>query len=285
MQDFRGRTAVVTGAASGIGLALARRLAAEGMNLVVCDIEDEPLAAAVEELGGRGVEVLSMHADVSDPAAVEELAAAAETRFGPVAVVCNNAGVAVGGLSWEVAPEDWDWIIGVNLKGVVNGIRSFVSRMVAAGVEGHVVNTASIAGLTSSPLMGPYNVTKHGVVTLSEVLAGELAMVGANIGVSVLCPGWVATRIHESDRNRPHAAESTPEMDQMAEAVRSVIGGLIESGMSPDDVADEVLDAIRTGRFYIRPHAGMETYVEARCKAVLGGTTPAVIGPFEITAQ
>lgn len=226
-----------------------------------------------------------MHADVSDPAAVEELAAAAETRFGPVAVVCNNAGVAVGGLSWEVAPEDWDWIIGVNLKGVANGIRSFVSRMVAAGVEGHVVNTASIAGLTSSPLMGPYNVTKHGVVTLSEVLAGELAMVGANIGVSVLCPGWVATRIHESDRNRPHAVETTPEMDQMAEAVRSVIGGLIESGMSPDDVADEVLDAIRTGRFYIRPHAGMETYVEARCKAVLGGTTPAVIGPFEITAQ
>ncbi|MCE7885798.1 MAG: SDR family NAD(P)-dependent oxidoreductase [Actinobacteria bacterium ATB1] len=285
MQDFRGRTAVVTGAASGIGLALARRLAAEGMNLVVCDIEDEPLAAAVEELGGRGVEVLSMHADVSDPAAVEGLAAAAETRFGPVAVVCNNAGVAVGGLSWEVAPEDWNWIIGVNLKGVVNGIRSFVSRMVAAGVEGHVVNTASIAGLTSSPLMGPYNVTKHGVVTLSEVLAGELAMVGANIGVSVLCPGWVATRIHESDRNRPHTAETTPEMDQMAEAVRSVIGGLIESGMSPDDVADEVLDAIRTGRFYIRPHAGMETYVEARCKAVLGGTTPAVIGPFEITAQ
>lgn len=285
MQDFRGRTAVVTGAASGIGLALARRLAAEGMNLVVCDIEDEPLTAAAEELGGRGVEVLSMHADVSDPAAVEEFAAVAETRFGPAAVVCNNAGVAVGGLSWEVVPEDWDWIIGVNLKGVVNGIRSFVSRMVAAGVEGHVVNTASIAGLTSSPLMGPYNVTKHGVVTLSEVLAGELAMVGANIGVSVLCPGWVATRIHESDRNRPHAAESTPEMDQMAEAVRSVIGGLIESGMSPDDVADEVLDAIRTGRFYIRPHAGMEDYVEARCKAVLGGMAPAVIGPFEITAQ
>ncbi|MCC7076040.1 MAG: SDR family NAD(P)-dependent oxidoreductase [Acidimicrobiia bacterium] len=282
MQELAGRTAVVTGAASGIGLALARRLGAEGMNLVLCDIEAPALDVAVRELETEGAEVLASVADVADPAAVEDLASATVDRFGVPHLLCNNAGVATGGLMWDISAEMWDWILGVNVKGVANGIRAFVSRMVQAGVEGHVVNTASVAGLVSAPLMSPYCVTKHGVVTLSECLAGELEMVGAKIGVSVLCPGWVATRIHESDRNLPENV--TPPPLEMAAAMREVVGQAIAGGMDPARVADEVVDAIRTERFYIRPHAGMEGMVSARCEAVMAGANPAFIGPLDITS-
>ena len=282
MKDLDGRVAVVTGAASGIGRALAERFAAEGMRLVLADVEAEPLAATADALRQAGADVETSTADVSRPEALEELADLCQSRFDGAHVLCNNAGVAVGGLSWEVAPEDWDWILGVNLVGVVNGIRAFVPRMIAAGQEGYVVNTASIAGLTAPALMSPYNATKHAVVALSETLLADLRLSGAPIGVSVLCPGWVRTRIHEADRNKPGAnvAEEPPNPDQ--EAAREMLGSLINGGMAPEDVAMRVLEAIREDRFWIRTHEDMEPMVRERCEAIIKGETPQLMAPTDI---
>ena len=207
MQDFAGKVAVVTGGASGIGLGLARRFGAEGMRVVIGDIEEGPLAAAVAELSDAGVEVEGVVTDVSDAAQVQALADAAVARFGGVHVVCLNAGVGSGGLSWETTTDTWEWVLGVNLWGVINGIRSFVPLLMQQDA-GHIVNTASVAGLVAGPFMGPYNASKHAVVALSETLLHELAMSAGHVHVSVLCPGWVNTRIGESGRNRPGAAES-----------------------------------------------------------------------------
>ncbi len=172
------------------------------MKVVLADVEQEPLDAARDELDAAGADVLAVRTDVSDGDQVDALAAATLEHFGAVHLVCNNAGVGGGGLSWEASREDWDWVLGVNLWGVIHGIRAFVPHLVAQD-EGHVVNTASIAGFAYGPMMGPYNASKAAVVAISETLKAELAMQGSKVGVSVLCPGWVNTRIHESDRNRP----------------------------------------------------------------------------------
>ncbi len=199
MDTIEDKVAVVTGAASGIGRALAGRFATEGAKVVLADVEVEALEKAAAEIEGTGAEVLAVPTDVSDGQAVEALRDAAVERFGAVHVVCNNAGVASGGTLWTATDEDWGWVLGVNLMGVVHGVQAFTPLMIEQG-EGHIVNTASIAGMLAPPFMGIYNATKHAVVALSESLHGELALFAPGVGVSVLCPGWVE---HPHPRVRP----------------------------------------------------------------------------------
>ncbi|MBS1839212.1 MAG: SDR family NAD(P)-dependent oxidoreductase [Actinobacteria bacterium] len=202
MDRFEVRVAAITGAASGIGRAMADALAAEGMRLVLADVEAGPLESAAHELRSAGADVFAVTADVSRAAEVERIGEAAMDVFGGLHVACNNAGVAGGGATWEIDAATWDWVLGVNLMGVVHGLRTFTPRIVASG-GGHIVNTASMAGLTSPAFMSPYNASKHAVVTISESMFVELQMLHPEVGISVLCPGWVRTRIAESDRNRP----------------------------------------------------------------------------------
>ncbi len=209
MKDLQGKVAVVTGGASGIGRAVAEAAATAGMQVVLADIEEAALKEADTAMTASGAEVLSVVTDVSVGSSVDELRDKALARFGAVHLVHNNAGVAVGGPLWTVTEADWTWVLGVNLWGVVHGIRAFVPVLLEQG-EGHVVNTASLAGLTSPSMLGPYNVTKHAVVTMSETLYRDLEAVGSRVGVSVLCPGFVQTRIAESDRNRPDWAPADP---------------------------------------------------------------------------
>src|SRR5437588_11349714 len=217
MQDLKGKVAVVTGAASGIGNAVATRLAEEGMRVVLADMEEGPLADAEKKLADDGATVLAVPTDVTKGDQMDALAQKTFDTFGTVHVVHNNAGVATGGPMWTLTEADWQWVLGVNLWGVIHGVRAFVPRLVEQG-EGHVVNTASIAGLTSSPLMAPYNVSKHGVVTLSETLQHELTMQGSPVRVSVLCPGWVNTRIADADRNRPPELRNAEEASPVGDA-------------------------------------------------------------------
>src|SRR3954449_6626026 len=220
MKDLKGKVAVVTGAASGIGNAVATRFAQEGMKVVLADIEEGPLADAEKALAETGANVLAVPTDVTKGDQMDTLAQKTFDAFGTVHVIHNNAGVATGGMMWTLTEADWQWVLGVNLWGVIHGVRVFVPRMVEQA-EGHVVNTASRAGLTSAPMMGPYNVSKHGVVTLSETLAAELALHGSPVKVSVLCPGWVNTRINEAERNRPPELQPSAEADtSMAEMGR-----------------------------------------------------------------
>src|SRR3954471_7143742 len=235
MQEFAGRVAVVTGGASGIGLGMARRFAGEGMKVVIGDVEKDALDAAVAELGAAGAEVEGVVTDVSDAAQVQALADATMSRFGAVHVVCNNAGVGGGGLSWEMPLSTWEWVLGVNLWGVIHGVRAFTPLLMQQP-EAHIVNTASVAGLVASPFMGPYNASKHAVVAISETLHHEFAITGATARVSVLCPGWVNTGIAQSDRNRPaHLAGPEPSADEAAqgETMRGMLQGMIDNGMSP----------------------------------------------------
>src|SRR5436853_861766 len=202
MKMLEGRVAAVTGAASGLGRAMALAFAGEGMPVALADVDEPGLKGTLNEVQSRGVRAFAMRVDVSKAAEVDGFARRSVEELGAIHVVCNNAGVSPLGAVWENTLADWQWILGVNLWGVIHGVRAFVPRLIAQG-EGHVVNTASIAGLTSAPMMGPYNVSKHGVVTISETLAAELALSGSPFKVSVLCPGWVNTRINEADRNRP----------------------------------------------------------------------------------
>jgi NAD(P)-dependent dehydrogenase (short-subunit alcohol dehydrogenase family) len=274
MQDLKGKVAVVTGAASGIGFGLAERFCAEGMQVVMADIEDAALNDAAKRLADTGATVLPVVTDVSKGDSVDELAARTFEELGTAHVVCNNAGVATGGPVWTLTERDWEWVLGVNLWGVIHGVRAFVPRLVEQG-DGHVVNTASIAGLTSAPMMGPYNVSKHGVVTLSETLQQELTMHGSPVKVSVLCPGWVQTRIGESDRNRPpELQDGGDDANPIGEMGREFLKTLVESGLAPADVAAQVLDAIREERFYILTHPEMTPMIEKRMQDVLQGRTP-----------
>lgn len=271
MEELSGRCAVVTGAASGIGRALAGRFAAEGMKVVLADVEKGPLEEAAAALSAQ-TEALAVPTDVSDGTQVDALAGAAEDAFGPVHVLCNNAGVATGGLIHDLTTEDWEWVLGVNLWGVIHGLRAFLPGMLTHGEPGHVVNTASMAGLVTGPMMAPYGASKFAVVAISEALYHEQRMTGSRIGVSVLCPGWVRTRIDESARNRPGSlAESRPPADDArAELMRQ----LLASGMSPDDVAARVHEAIVEDRFWVLTHPDMLGGVEARMRSVLDGINP-----------
>jgi len=253
MNTFRGRVAVVTGAASGIGLALAERFAAEGMKVVMADIEASTLATASEGLRRQGATVLAARIDVSRPEEVERLAEETYHAFGAAHVVCNNAGVAVIGAVHEHTLADWQWVINVNLWGVIHGVRAFLPRMLAGGDEGHFVNTASMAGLTTSAFMSVYDVTKHGVVALSESMYKELTVTGAPIGVSVVCPGLIDTNIMRSSRNRPESLAEAGKAGPMAQAFGQALSDRLAGGYPPSEVAEQVVAGIREGRFYIVP--------------------------------
>ncbi|HEY6426558.1 MAG TPA: SDR family NAD(P)-dependent oxidoreductase [Acidimicrobiales bacterium] len=272
MKDLEGKVAVITGGASGIGRAVAAKAAAEGMKVVIADIEEGALKEAERELAGGGTDVLGVVTDVADVSSVRALRDHALDRFGAVHLVHNNAGVGLGGPIWEIPESDWRWILGVNLWGVVHGVATFVPLFVEQG-EGHVVNTASIAGLTTAPFLGPYNATKQAVVAISETLYKDLQAAGiSGVGVSVLCPGFVQTRIAESDRNRPAWApdrevEGAPEL-------RAAVQAMVDGGISTAAVADAVLDAVRTDTFYILTHPELDGALRTRFDDILERRPP-----------
>jgi NAD(P)-dependent dehydrogenase (short-subunit alcohol dehydrogenase family) len=278
MQALRDKVAVVTGAASGIGRALATAFAGEGMRVVLADVEAAALDEAAHAIAGGGAQAIAVPTDVSKGEQVDALAVAAERAFGAVHVVCNNAGVSVSGLSWMHTIADWEWVLGVNLWGVIHGVRVFTPRLLAAGAEGHIVNTASMAGLLSAPGMAVYDVSKHGVVTLSESLYHELRMLAAPIGVSVLCPGFVNTRILDSARNRPAMLADTVPAMPGREQLEEVARGLLAAGMPPERVAALVVDAIRTGRFWVLPHPEWKAILRTRIDDVLEDRNPSQTG-------
>jgi NAD(P)-dependent dehydrogenase (short-subunit alcohol dehydrogenase family) len=268
---------VITGAASGIGRALAGRCAREGMRVVLADVEAPALAETEAELREGAADVLAVLTDVSKAEDVEALARKTLDAYGAVHMLCNNAGVGAGSTAWESTINDWQWVIGVNLWGVLHGIRVFLPIMLDQGTEGHVVNTASVAGLISYAPDAPYHLTKHAVVALSEKLYYDLALRGAKVKISVLCPGMVHTRIMDGERNRPpelqddrSAVEVTPGMGAAVEAQCRAI----EAGMPPDQVADCTFEAIREDRFYILTHPELNPLIEARMRAILHGQGP-----------
>ena len=279
MQQLQGRVAVITGAASGIGLALAQACAREGMKLVLADIETDPLLRVQAQLRAEGVAAVAQTADVMDEAQVIALADTAYREFGAVHLLCNNAGVAAPALrapSWETSAAEWQWVLGVNLSGVAHGVRAFVPRMLAGGEEGHVVNTASVAGLISGP--GPYFASKHGVVCLSEALYKELRAAGARLSASVLCPGLVRTAILDAERNRPAAFGPRTDLQSASASVREAAASFresLQSGYAPSQVADAVLDAVRADRFYIVPaQPPLVDLLRLRLQDILEGRNP-----------
>src|SRR5436190_16191398 len=280
MQELNGRVAVVTGGASGIGFSLASAFAAEGMKVVLGDIEAPALEEAVSKLEATGAAVLGLVTDVSDGAQVQALADAAVERFGAIHVACNNAGVGAGGLSCEAPLSTWEWVLGVNLWGVIHGLRAFVPILMQQS-QGYVVNTASIAGLVAGPFMAPYNASKHAVVAISETLHHEMAMMAPHVKVSVLCPGWVRTRIADSERNRPAAI---PDDAVGVSVLSGLLHTLIDKGMSSDEVAAKVLAAIRAEQFWILPHDApgnfWTDFVNERARALADRTNPLMRSPL-----
>ena len=283
MKTLQGRTAVLTGAASGFGLELARRCAGLGMKIVMADVQQDALdraAAEVAALGqASGAEVLAFRLDVSKADEVEALGAAVLARFGAPHLVFNNAGIGIGGLIWEHSRADWEWTIGVNLMGVAHGVRVFVPMMLAAAAadpdwEGHVVNTASMAGLVNMPNMGAYNVSKHAVVSLSETLFQDLRLVTTQVAASVLCPYFVPTGIHQSDRNRPADLPAAP--PTQSQLIGKAMGdkAVTRGKVSAAEVAQKVVDAVLAGQFYIYSHPQAVGLVGTRLEDVLQGRNP-----------
>ncbi|MHB1445146.1 MAG: SDR family NAD(P)-dependent oxidoreductase [Acidimicrobiales bacterium] len=261
MDQLQGKVAVVTGGAGGLGEAMAASFLAEGMSVVVADIEETALVAAADRLAGvrPGAEVLSVITDVTDPTSVDALAEAARGRFGTVHVVCNNAGVGGHfGLSWEIPVEEWRWVLEVNLWGVIHGIRSFVPGLVAQG-EGHVVNTASLAGWSGPPAMSAYAASKHAVLGISESLRSELELSGTGVGVSVLCPGMVNTGIMSSERNWPTrlGAEPVVPSSPLVSGIQQILKtGTTQGDVDPPAVAQVVVEGIKSNRFVLSTHPG-----------------------------
>ena len=257
VEDLKTKVAVVTGGASGIGRAMAERFATEGMRVVIADIEATALAGAEAALRNGGADVLAVPTDVTDAESVQRLADAAVERFGAVHVICNNAGVGGHfGLSWETPLAEWKWLIDVNVWGVIHGVRSFVPLLIAQG-EGHVVNTASIAGWGAAPTMGPYCATKHAVLAVSESLRRELDALGGAVGVSVLCPGMVNTAIISSERNWPDELGPEPALpdDPLSSTVRQLlVEGTTSGNVDPPAAAAAVVDGIRTNQFVLTTH-------------------------------
>jgi NAD(P)-dependent dehydrogenase (short-subunit alcohol dehydrogenase family) len=275
MKLERGQVAVVTGGASGIGFALARRFAREGLAVVLADIERGALDRAVAELRAEGVQAHGHTTDVRDPESMEALAHEVWKRDGRVDVLCNNAGVATFGRIADQTLSDWEWVLGVNFWGVLHGIRAFLPKLQAAGRPAHIVNTASLAGLANGPLFAPYFVSKHAVVSLSECLQLELVAESSPIGVSVLCPGFVRTSIMDSSRNR----ESGPSDDEQrarpgAAQLEQVMRAGITSGMDPGEVAEKVVAAVRDGRFWVLPQDGSAERIREVAARSFGAENP-----------
>lgn len=277
MRELRDKVAVVTGGAGGLGGAMAERFAGEGMKLVLADIDAAALSLTENQLRSRGAAVVSAVTDVSKPDDVERLAQLALQAYGAVHLVVNNAGVSPLGPIWENTVADWQWAMGVNLWGVIHGVRVFTPLLLANGEEGHIVNTASIAGLISPPGMGIYNVTKHAVVALTETLQHDLAaQQGDRIGCSVLCPAYVPTGIADSERNRPAELQNaTTEKSAAQLATEEQLKTAVRKGrLSADDVAQTVVAAVRERRFYIFTHARLKGAIQARMEDILEERSP-----------
>jgi NAD(P)-dependent dehydrogenase (short-subunit alcohol dehydrogenase family) len=280
MREFAGKVAVVTGAASGMGRAFAERFAREGMKVVLADIEESALDAAVQELRRHEYEVIGVLTDTSSAESVRNLAREALAAHGKVHVLCNNAGVEgyLEGPIWEATPQDWQWTFGVNVWGVVHGVQTFLPIMLAQDEEGHIVNTASATGLVLASNM--YGVTKHAVVALSEVLYTQLKQMDAKVSVSVLCPGVVNTRIFEGRRNRPETLrnEADPQRESVGTEARGRLTELARTAMPPADVAEVVIEAIRAGQFYVLTDHEWDERIRTRVGAILqrGNPAPAV---------
>lgn len=274
MDDLRGKVAVITGGASGIGRALAERFAAEGMKIVIADIDEVAMRAVEVQLAEGGTEVLTQVCDTSLEAEVQALADAAMSRFGGAHVLCNNAGVIGKGDAWRSPIAVWDWVIGINLYGVIHGIRAFLPIMEDQG-EGHIVNTASMAGLVALPGAAPYNVTKTGVVALSEGLYLELKATGSPVRVSALCPGFVKTNLAKGQKwTERLGAEPGAAQTPMAQMMDAVLAQGVEEGIEATDVADQVVDAIRTERFWILTHPEMRQAPVERMQRAAEQTNP-----------
>ncbi|MGD2139215.1 MAG: SDR family oxidoreductase [Burkholderiales bacterium] len=270
MKEFKDRVAVVTGGASGLGRAMAWRFAGEGMKIVLADIEQESLDTTAGELRDAGHAVHAVRCDVSQAQEVEDLARQTLSAFGAVHVVCNNAGVAPGGVIWEHSVKDWEWAMGPNVWGVIHGVRVFTPIMLGQNTEAHIVNTASVAGLLTLPGMGLYCVTKHAVVSLTECLHHDLVAHSDKVRCSVLCPAYVPTRIADSERNRPtHLRDDRPKTEddlRREEGMRHAV----ESGrISAEEVANAVFDAVRNERFYILTHQRIKPAIETRMQDIL----------------
>ena len=278
MDEFTGRVAVVTGAGSGMGKAFAARFAAEGMRIVAADVQQDALDRTVQELTAGGAEAIGVRTDVSDPAAVQRLADVAADRFGPVHLLCNNAGVEgyLDGPIWEATDKDWSWTVDVNFWSVVHGIRAFLPGMLAHGQPAHVVNTCSMTSVVAASNM--YGITKQAVLALTEVLATDLRARGADIGVTALCPGIIATNLFQGSRNRPDELrneDETPGAREGAE-LRERMHETLSAGMPPAVVADLLVDAVRRNAPYLLTDHDWDHLVRARSDAILAG---AVGGP------
>ncbi len=276
MMNLAGQTAVITGAASGIGREMARRFGASGMQLMLADVEREPLGEVEAELRGLGYAVASEVVDVREYEQIEALEAATRERFGNVHLLCNNAGVGSGGP--VVGSDDldmWRWTIDINLWGVIYGCKVFLPAMMQHGEPCHVVNTASMAGLAPSALMGPYTISKYGVVALSETLSLEMQMAKSNVGVSVLCPAFVQTGIADSKRNLPTELIADHGAEQPGE---QVLRDLVASGISPDEVAEAVHQAVLDDTFWILTHDELNAGIVARAQSIVAGEKPRFVG-------
>jgi NAD(P)-dependent dehydrogenase (short-subunit alcohol dehydrogenase family) len=277
MQDLEGKVAVITGAASGIGRAASERFAKAGMKVAMVDIERPVLEEAAHAVSTSGADILPCCVDVGDANAMDDLAEEVLRHFGGVHLLHNNAGVGSGGPIWECTVKDWEYCLRVNLWGVIHGMRAFTKHLVAQD-EGHIINTASMAGLVSVPGLGPYNVSKFGVLTLSETLAGDLQAAGSKVGVSVLCPGFVDTQIWNSERNRDAKFQNdmpNPAAQQIEEGIEA-FHEILQQGIRAEEVGQLVLDAVRDDRFYIFTHEGARVALEHRFKKVLEMQGPAL---------
>jgi len=279
MENFKGRVAVVTGAASGIGRALAERFAEEGMKIVLADVEAPALDKAEAEMKADGADVLSVQTDVSKSADLDALAEKTLSAYSKVDILCNNAGVAVGGPCWSITESDWEWVMGVNLWGVINGLRSFVPIMMKNSDGGHIVNTGSMSSFTAPAGMAPYATSKHGILALSECLFHDLEQAGSSINVSVLCPGWVNTNIAASSRNRPEGPISNEDLDPTVREHKEAAVKALEDGLAPKEVAEEVLGAIAEQRFYVLPEPQWKSVIQARVEDIINDRDPGIPVP------
>lgn len=273
MKKLKGKVAAVTGAASGLGRSMALAFAAEGMDVALADVDEVNLTAVADEVQEKGVRAITLKVDVSQAAQVDAFRDQTIARLGAVHVVCNNAGVAPLGAVWESSVGDWEWILGVNLWGVIHGVRAFAPALIAQK-EGHIVNTASVAGLISPPGMGAYNATKHAVVALSETLYHDLRERKSKVGVSVLCPAYVPTGIADSERSRPkHLAAATKSPETQAK--EAMVRKAVKSGkISAAEVAQAVVKAVKADRFYILTHEGITSAIRARMEDILKARAP-----------
>jgi len=279
MEKLDGKTAVITGAASGIGKALATTLAGRGMRIVLADIEEEALESVAEQLRESGAAVAAVPTDVQSAASVEALGDTAQSAFGKIHVVCNNAGVFAGGLCWDQPVSDYDWVVGVNIMGVVHGVRTFVPRILEHGEEGHIVNTASMAAVTAAPFSALYTMTKHAVLAFSECLYQELQATHPQVGVSSLCPEAINTGIGQSGRNRPadQAGDATPKPE--AQMVEDALRATVDAGLSPQVMADRVLAGILENRFYLLGGGDWLAAMESRMANLRAGLNPGFSTP------